>query len=83
MAAPGPGCALRSSRNVSPAPSRGQPLAPSRLSRQRCTSRSLSALPITDIELRLIAAAAITGLKSNPNAGKSTPAAMECRSGCR
>jgi hypothetical protein len=37
--------------------------------------RSLRALPITDTELKLMAAAAIIGLRSKPNAGKSTPAA--------
>jgi hypothetical protein len=37
--------------------------------------RSLSALAITETELKLIAAAAIIGFKSRPNAGKSTPAA--------
>ena len=37
--------------------------------------RSLRALPITETELKLMAAAAIIGLRSKPNAGKSTPAA--------
>ena len=37
--------------------------------------RSLRALPITESELKLMAAAAIIGLRSKPNAGKSTPAA--------
>jgi hypothetical protein len=31
--------------------------------------RSRSALPMTEIELKLMAAAAIMGLKSRPNAG--------------
>src|SRR6516165_4562362 len=35
-----------------------------------------SALPITDTELKLIAAAAMTGLSSNPKNGYNTPAAM-------
>lgn len=38
--------------------------------------RSLSALPITETELRVIAALAIIGLKSMPNTGYRTPAAM-------
>ena len=38
--------------------------------------RSRSALPMTDTELTLIAAAAIIGLSSNPNSGYSTPAAI-------
>jgi len=38
-------------------------------------ARSLSALAITDTELKLMAAAAIIGFSSNPNAGNSTPAA--------
>ena len=37
--------------------------------------RNLSALAITETELKLMAAAAIIGLRSKPNAGKSTPAA--------
>src|SRR5262245_44980114 len=37
--------------------------------------RNRKALPITDTELRLMAALAIIGLSSNPNAGYSTPAA--------
>ncbi len=47
--------------------------------RRRRQSRvwcSLSALAITDTELRLIAAAASIGLSSQPNAGHSTPAAI-------
>ena len=35
----------------------------------RRTSLSLSALPMTDTELKLIAAAAMIGLRSNPNTG--------------
>jgi hypothetical protein len=38
-------------------------------------ARSLSALPITETELKLMAAAAIIGLRSSPKAGKRTPAA--------
>ena len=38
--------------------------------------RSLSALPMTDTELRLMAAAAIMGLKSSPKAGYSVAAAI-------
>jgi hypothetical protein len=41
----------------------------------RCVKRSRSALPTTDTELRLIAAAATIGLSSRPKAGYSTPAA--------
>lgn len=41
---------------------------------QSLARRNRSALPITDTELKLIAAAAIIGLISNPKAGKSTPA---------
>ena len=37
---------------------------------------SLSALPMTETELRLMAAAAITGLSNSPNHGNSTPAAI-------
>jgi hypothetical protein len=37
--------------------------------------RSLSALAITETELKLMAAAAIIGFKSNPKDGNSTPAA--------
>jgi hypothetical protein len=37
--------------------------------------RSRSALPITETELKLIAAAAMMGLKRIPKAGYSTPAA--------
>jgi hypothetical protein len=37
--------------------------------------RSLRALPITETELKLMAAAAIIGFKSSPKAGNSTPAA--------
>src|SRR3984957_11613278 len=37
--------------------------------------RRRNALAITETELKLIAAAAIIGLSSNPNTGKSTPAA--------
>src|SRR3569833_1631134 len=40
------------------------------------SSRSLNALPITDTELRLIAAAAMMGLRSTPNTGYSAPAAI-------
>src|SRR5688572_27479841 len=36
---------------------------------------NLSAFPMTDTELKLIAAAAIMGERSNPNTGYSTPAA--------
>src|SRR5688500_5551024 len=39
------------------------------------TRRSRSALPMTDTELKLIAAAAIIGDSSTPNSGYSTPAA--------
>jgi hypothetical protein len=35
-----------------------------------------SAFPITDTELKLIAAAAMIGLSSMPNAGYKTPAAI-------
>jgi hypothetical protein len=38
--------------------------------------RSRSALAITDTELRLIAAAAIIGLRSSPAKGYRTPAAI-------
>ncbi len=38
-------------------------------------ARRRSALPITDTELKLMAAAAMMGLNSSPNAGYSTPAA--------
>lgn len=38
--------------------------------------RNLSALPMTDIELKLIAAAAIMGFNNNPVKGYSTPAAI-------
>jgi hypothetical protein len=41
---------------------------------QILTLRNRSALPITDTELKLIAAAAIIGLNSRPKAGYSTPA---------
>lgn len=41
-----------------------------------CTVRSRKALPITDTELKLMAALAIIGLRSNPNTGNRTPAAM-------
>ena len=41
-----------------------------------CTVRSRKALPITDTELKLMAALAIIGLNSNPNTGNRTPAAM-------
>jgi hypothetical protein len=44
--------------------------------RTALTVRSLSAFPITDTELRLIAAAATIGESSIPKAGYSTPAAM-------
>ena len=37
--------------------------------------RSLRAFPITETELRLIAAAPIIGLSNSPNAGYKTPAA--------
>ena len=37
--------------------------------------RRRNAFAITETELKLIAAAAIIGLSSNPNTGKSTPAA--------
>jgi hypothetical protein len=37
--------------------------------------RSRSALPITERELKLMAAAEMIGLKTMPNAGYSTPAA--------
>jgi len=40
------------------------------------TRRSRSALPMTDTELRLIAALAMMGLSRRPNTGYSTPAAM-------
>lgn len=40
------------------------------------TRRSRSALPMTDTELRLMAALAIIGLSSSPNHGYRTPAAM-------
>lgn len=43
---------------------------------QSLALRSLSALPITDTELRLMAAAAIIGLSSIPRKGYSTPAAI-------
>ena len=39
-------------------------------------ARSRKALPMTDTELRLMAAAAIMGLSKMPNTGKSTPAAI-------
>jgi hypothetical protein len=38
-------------------------------------ARSLSALAITETELKLMAAAAIIGFRSNPKAGYKTPAA--------
>ena len=41
----------------------------------RLTKRRRSAFPITETELRLIATAATTGLKSSPKAGYSAPAA--------
>jgi hypothetical protein len=40
------------------------------------TRRNRSALPTTETELRLIAAAAIIGLSSRPKNGYSTPAAI-------
>ena len=40
------------------------------------TFRSRRALPITDTELNVIAAAAIMGLSSNPNTGYSAPPAI-------
>lgn len=40
------------------------------------TRLSLNALPITDTELKLIAAAAIIGLRSKPKNGYNTPAAI-------
>ena len=43
---------------------------------QTLAPRSRSAFPITDTELKLIAAAAMMGLKSHPNAGYRTPAAI-------
>src|SRR6185437_15177380 len=39
-------------------------------------TRSRRALPMTETELRLIAAAAMMGLNNNPIAGYSAPAAM-------
>ena len=47
---------------------------------QSLTERSLSALAITDTELKLMAAAAIIGLSSRPNTGYSAPAATGTRS---
>jgi len=49
------------------------PPAPSDHSSAR---RRRSALPMTDTELKLIAAAAIIGDSSRPNTGYSTPAAI-------
>lgn len=46
-----------------------------RLGIQIRTDLSLSALVMTETELKLIAAAAIIGESSNPNSGYSTPAA--------
>jgi hypothetical protein len=43
---------------------------------QTSTCRNLSAFPMTDTELKLIAAAAITGESSSPKKGYSTPAAI-------
>jgi hypothetical protein len=40
------------------------------------TRRNRSALPITETELKLMAAAAIIGLRSSPNTGYNTPAAI-------
>lgn len=55
----------------------GEPgeMLPSLLSQAhtRRTRRSCSALPMTETELRLIAAAAMTGLSNTPKAGYSTP----------
>ena len=42
---------------------------------QSINLRSLSALPITDTELKVIAALAIIGLSNKPKTGYSTPAA--------
>lgn len=42
---------------------------------ERRTVRRRSAVPITETELRLIAAAAIMGLRSSPKTGYSVPAA--------
>ncbi len=42
----------------------------------RLTRRSRRALPITETELKLIAAAAIMGLSKRPKAGYSSPAAI-------
>ncbi len=42
---------------------------------QSISRRSRSALPMTETELRLIAALAIIGLRSRPNHGYNTPAA--------
>lgn len=39
-------------------------------------ARKRNAFPITDTELKLIAAAAIIGLRSNPKNGYSTPDAI-------
>jgi hypothetical protein len=47
----------------------------SKKSRYNLVVRSLSALAITETELKLMAAAAIIGFKSNPKDGNSTPAA--------
>jgi hypothetical protein len=44
--------------------------------RQSFSRRSLSALPTTDTELRLMAAAATMGLSNRPKAGYSKPAAI-------
>jgi hypothetical protein len=41
-----------------------------------CTLRNRSAFPTTDTELKLIAAAAIMGLRRSPNHGYRTPAAI-------
>jgi hypothetical protein len=40
-----------------------------------CTVPHRRGRPITDTELKLMAAAAMVGLKRSPNAGYSTPAA--------
>ena len=45
-------------------------------SAQSLARRSLSALAITDTELKVIAALAIIGLKSSPRTGYRTPAAI-------
>jgi len=51
-------------------------LAGASVSNYKLTRRRRNALPITETELKLIAAAAIIGFSKSPINGYSTPAAM-------